>query len=421
MASVTYGPALAVTARPQQPVKRAPAPPVSPEVRKAMTLARQEKEARIRERIAQWHEQTAAFARQMAQDFGKTEGYFLHLLFSGSVNTKNTRKPNAYNAWSSSVAKAANEGAAAGKSQSLLDVQRDHKEAYKNLTPEAKAELVTLLEETRASRQYGVRLSARAKHNDIIRTSAKLDAMLFGLKLRTGVEGFTCIFKGDVDITFAPRWYFTNSDINTYLGQAVRRGWDIQAIGALAEAFAVAGCDFMRFLRTSKDRADYMKSEIRDLVQSQLVELTGNEKIKMNYLNFERDFIVKQGIDVLGWTHDKFINPSDMSTSLPPLRKLVDALKNGSCKFVEAGDVAPRKECQDKGIARGKRSRSDARDDEDDSQETEQPDENVAEAPGPPQKRRRTSKAVSKSKAASKPKAAAKNHPKSAPFVENDK
>lgn len=109
---------------------------------------------------------------------------------------------------------------------------------------------------------------------------------MFGLMSRTGVQGFFCVFKSDPDLPCTPRWYFTTPMINYYLMQTLRRGWDVEKIGALAEAFAVAGCNFMstsctcsvhvsvliyaEFLSTAKQRADFLKAEIRDLIQRQL-------------------------------------------------------------------------------------------------------------------------------------------------------
>lgn len=96
----------------------------------------------------------------------------------------------------------------------------------------------------------------------------------------------------------------------------------------------------------------------------------------MNYVNFERDFVVKLGIDVVAWAHDKFINPSEISTSLAPLQKLATALKDGTCRFVRlseaahrareaaytekvaTGAVSVRKEREDKGVPRNKRCRT---------------------------------------------------------------
>lgn len=40
-----------------------------------------------------------------------------------------------------------------------------------------------------------------------------------------------------------PRWCFSDEAIDEYLRGAVRKGWDVSKIGALTEAFAVAGCN----------------------------------------------------------------------------------------------------------------------------------------------------------------------------------
>ncbi|TFY52520.1 hypothetical protein EVJ58_g9971 [Rhodofomes roseus] len=370
MATVTYGPSFAVTAKPQEPPRRLAPPPLPPEQRKAMEAARNEKQESISARIEKWHAYTTAYAEEMAKDFNKTPEHFLHLLFSQGSRSKESRKQNPYNAWSSKVVKEAN----AGQTRRMVDVQRERKHEYYSLTLEEKAELEAPLEDVRQSKKFGARLTVRAVLNDVNATSGRMELEMYGLCLRTGMQGFFCVFKSKAGIPYSPRWYFTNPHINTYLGLAIRKGWDVENIGALAEAFAVAGCDFMKFLRTAKERADFLKAEIRSVIQKQLVDLTGNKHVRMNYVNFERDFIVKFGINVTGWTFDKFINPSEMSTSLPPLQKLLSALKDGSCRFyrlpepervrreeefnrkVLSGEIAPRKERQDKGVLRGKRA-----------------------------------------------------------------
>ncbi|KAH9831717.1 uncharacterized protein C8Q71DRAFT_861410 [Rhodofomes roseus] len=400
MATVTYGPSVAVTAKPQEPARRVAPPPLLPDQRKAMEIARDEKQALISARIEQWHAYTSAYAEQMSKDFGKTPDHYLHLLFSQGSRPTSTRKCNPYNAWSSKVVKDANQDAGPGQSRRMVDVTREKKQEYHNMTPEEKAELAPALEDVRQSKKFGARLTVRAILNDVNATNKRMEVEMYGLCLRTGMQGFFCVFKSKAGIPCNPQWYFTNPHINIYLALAVRKGWDVENIGALAEAFAVAGCDFMKFLRSAKDRADFLKAEIRDLIQKQIADLTGNPKVRMNYVNFERDFVVKFGIDVTGWTFDKFINPSEMSTSLPPLQKLISALKDGSCRFhrlaepersrreeaynrkVLAGEVEPRKERQDKGVPRGKRAANAA--------DTE-PDEGSGNTNAPPAKRPRVS------------------------------
>ena len=143
----------------------------------------------------------------------------------------------------------------------------------------------------------------------------------------------------------------------------------------------------------------------------------------MNYLNFERDIVVKYGIDIVGWTYETFINPSEMSTSLPPLRKLSDAIKDGTCRFVrlsqsehrarekeyfrkvDAGEVATRKERQDKGVPRGKRTHAEANDDND--SDDEGPSGSTQHTEQPPEKRRRTMRKATTTSKNAGPKSAA--------------
>jgi hypothetical protein len=65
------------------------------------------------------------------------------------------------------------------------------------------------------------------------------------------------------------------------------------------------------------------------------VEITGNEKVTMYYVDYEEKIVQRYGIELVGWTYEKFVNPSELSTSLPGLQQLLDAINNGTCKFVK--------------------------------------------------------------------------------------
>jgi hypothetical protein len=53
-----------------------------------------------------------------------------------------------------------------------------------------------------------------------------------------------------------------------------------------------------------------------------VVEISGNPKAVMQYVNYEEDIVLHYGVVLEGWTHDKFVNPSKLSSTLPPLQKL---------------------------------------------------------------------------------------------------
>ena len=112
----------------------------------------------------------------------------------------------------------------------------------------------------------------------------------------------------------------------------------------------------------------------------------------MQYLNYERDIVLRYGVVLEGWTHSLWANPSELSTSLEPLRQLVDALKSGSCKFVkltredwekrrkeyyakiDSGEIRSRerKKRSDAGKKRKARDMDDSSSDDDDEPATQQ-------------------------------------------------
>ena len=55
----------------------------------------------------------------------------------------------------------------------------------------------------------------------------------------------------------------------------------------------------------------------------------------MCYVDYEEKIVQRYGIELVGWTYEKFVNPSELSTSLPGLQQLLDAINNGTCKFVK--------------------------------------------------------------------------------------
>lgn len=149
-------------------------------------------------------------------------------------------------------------------------------------------------------------------------------------------------------------------------------------------------------LTSSKKRADYLKAEIRNKISEMLgmwdsclqtslrddilcilVGITGNPKAIMHYTRYEEEIIQRYGIELQGWTYEKIINPSLLSSSIPPLKTLLDALMAGTCKFVKLSaserkereaaymakiasgevEVRKRKQRSDAGVSKSKRAR----------------------------------------------------------------
>ncbi|KAJ7027670.1 hypothetical protein C8F04DRAFT_1266774 [Mycena alexandri] len=133
----------------------------------------------------------------------------------------------------------------------------------------------------------------------------------------------------------APQWFFTSRELEQYMPIATRKKWVTTEVGTKVEAFAVAGCDVVNMLRTSKQKADFLKAGIREGITEKLIEITGDSNAQMAYVWYEEDIVHKYGVILVGWTFPELVNPSELSTSLPALQKLHDAIKDNSCRFVK--------------------------------------------------------------------------------------
>jgi hypothetical protein len=64
-------------------------------------------------------------------------------------------------------------------------------------------------------------------------------------------------------------------------------------------------------------------------------EITDNANATMHYAEYEEKVVQRYGVELIGWTYEKLVNPSELSTSLPGLRQLLEAINAGSCKFIK--------------------------------------------------------------------------------------
>ncbi|KAF8801632.1 hypothetical protein BYT27DRAFT_7114532, partial [Phlegmacium glaucopus] len=117
----------------------------------------------------------------------------------------------------------------------------------------------------------------------------------------------------------------------------------------------------------------------------------------MQYANYDELIIQKYRVELQGWTFEKLVNPSQLSTSLPSLRRLLDAINDGNCKFVKLSPlevkrrreelwkkqddstvpVKTRKPRKDRGIKRPRKGKKNAVNDdaEDDGEEDDEDEE----------------------------------------------
>ncbi|KZT65606.1 hypothetical protein DAEQUDRAFT_768669 [Daedalea quercina L-15889] len=135
----------------------------------------------------------------------------------------------------------------------------------------------------------------------------------------------------------------------------------------LVEAFSVAGCDFMSFYCTPREKAEHLRKLIQWKILEGLVKITGEQDVRMEYVKYEQEMIAQRGIVLHGWLLSEFKNLSELSTSLPPLKAQYQALVDGMCHWDKAtpdeheaarkgyserlasSQIRPRKQCSNKG------------------------------------------------------------------------
>ncbi|TFK80111.1 hypothetical protein K466DRAFT_605606 [Polyporus arcularius HHB13444] len=369
-ANVVYAPQAVVAARPVVPAKRSAA--AASDGHKAQSIAMsKEKHEAIDQAIGAWYDTAVELSEDLSRRYGNKADYYLRRMFSGGASMQKARKPTAYNAWAHTLAKEKNQDAAPGEATNLLDLKCEHGEEYHALSRADKRELIASFEEERNSRKMGLRVNPRGRTQDVNNTCEKIEEMIVGLKCRVGIDGFYCIFKNNSEFQMRPRWFFTTPQLNRYLSGTIKK-WDVEVIGGLGEAFAIAGCDLMAFLRNSKARGDWLKTEIRERINFLLVKITGKKTAVMQYKSYDKDIVLGYGVELVGWTHDVFACPSSLPSPIEPLQTLLQALDDGKCYFrrldsaeraarqraynakVASGAAPARAERSDKGKKRGK-------------------------------------------------------------------
>ncbi|KAL7284498.1 hypothetical protein ACG7TL_001789 [Trametes sanguinea] len=319
--------AIDIVPAPIQRAKRTQVPSLSREQRAEATAARKVKQASVEEDIEGWYNDTLAFAEDLSARFGSTPEHYLNMMFSGMHKLRSVqRKPNAYNAWLHHLAKEHGDMSAA----QLVDTYGND---YQNLTAEQKEEYIQELLQDRESQLYGLRLGQRARVQDVNHVCKAMDDSLMALQARVGIQAFYCVVRSNVEYQLKPRWFFTAPALKEFLRGSIRK-FEPERIGVLAEAFSIAGSDFFSQLRTNKEKVQYLKSEIRAMIAQGLISVTGDDNATMSYAQYTRDIQLKYGVALVGWTHPKWCNPSDLGNGLDDLKKLRDALKGGLCSFV---------------------------------------------------------------------------------------
>ncbi|KAJ7233791.1 hypothetical protein C8J57DRAFT_1090264 [Mycena rebaudengoi] len=278
-----------------------PRAPLTSEEQREKCEARAERQEEIDMAVGEWFSYTYAKAEELAQRFKKTQRYFLDVFFQGGAHMVHHQdKVNAYNTFKSEKAAECRESAfffillrndiltelVDSSPKRVDELHNDYYDEYLKLSDGDKAQLVERFQDVKNRDVKLRRNTPRGRIQDLANTVRNMQLMMVGLGHRVGIEGFFCIVRNNADFHAKPHWYFTSPELENYMKIACHQRWDTVQIGTKIEAFAVAGSDvlsesfftcymcvltiFLDLLRTSKQKADFMKREVRDLVHEKL-------------------------------------------------------------------------------------------------------------------------------------------------------
>ncbi|KAF8169210.1 hypothetical protein K438DRAFT_1941401 [Mycena galopus ATCC 62051] len=337
----------------------------------AKCMEREERKAYTDTVVQEWCDITHTMAQKLAKKYDRDEKYYLELFFQGSAHMiKHQEVINPYNAFKHEKAAEVREHEShflllplillpsfltEGVKKNTKEIHQDDFEEYQALTVTEKQELVACFQKVKDENFTLHRDTTKGNIQDVVNVMRNMTSLLTGLHQRVGVEGFVCIVCSSTSFTMELQWFFTSSAFHDYMPIATRKKWDTGEVGMKLEVFAVAGCDASNLLRNSKQKADWMKGEICSLISGKLVDITGNPDATMAYIWYEEDIVQRYNVVMEGWTGVPFQNISTVSTSLPNLRLLLDAIKSGVCAFrkLSTAEAATRKAKWDADVTAG--------------------------------------------------------------------
>lgn len=76
-----------------------------------------------------------------------------------------------------------------------------------------------------------------------------------------------------------------------------------------------------------------------------LVRITGNDRAQMEYRNYETEIVLKQGIELVGWSesYGPLVNASQLASNVQMLQSVLNDISKGVIRFVALSEVEKRK------------------------------------------------------------------------------
>ncbi|KAF9009307.1 hypothetical protein BDZ89DRAFT_964822 [Hymenopellis radicata] len=264
--------------------------PLTQQQREQLARKREERNIDVDEKLTEWFQNTLDLADRLAEKYDMKPRYFLDKMFHGGARMIHAHQR--VNPWNAFVDDEDNEDE--DGPEVLKDISGSLAEEYAKLSEEEKQRYVNEFEQKRKQHNWGsFRVSSRSRLQDTRNCIKVLQEIMTALRVRNGCEGFFVVVRGSTTFHMDPQWHFTSKEFADYLPFAMNAGrFETASVGGRLEAFAIAGCSVINTLKTSKQKADFLKKRIRDRIS----ELLGKcwlavmeERRAMTYQAHSRD------------------------------------------------------------------------------------------------------------------------------------
>ncbi|KAG2741137.1 hypothetical protein P692DRAFT_201684588, partial [Suillus brevipes Sb2] len=346
----------------QPATRQRPKVVLSKDARAALRLSRCAKSLRFKQALDDAWRQMDDAAKTIATSHHKSIRRVQNDLYTGRGPLRSKRlKPNIWNAfcWKKNQDR---ENHNYGKA-ALQSLVHDHKAEYLALSEEEQVELLAEFTDWKKTKATGIRTSTKSKINDITQTLRAVENELISLNSRTGAETILYTTRGSTDLTLQGITFSTDG-VENFMGAVM--GIDEQDLVSKMEGFAVQG--MQGSAKNHKQRVSNKRSEIREIINRKLQEVTSDPSAKMQWADYFRNVVQRYQVIVEGWPENiPFTNLSQSSSALQDLEMLFHRWDTGKIYWRTLSDdefAQLRKEREDKLesgelVERRRRTRSD--------------------------------------------------------------
>ncbi|KAJ6470480.1 hypothetical protein C8R45DRAFT_1104896 [Mycena sanguinolenta] len=242
---------------------------------------------------------------------------------------KASRNVSLYNAKITRIMDNMNEGRGVGERYTMPQVRRmasKDPSMLQGFTEEEEKEMMAEAVAKWQLRRRGARANNAAAKVDAKRTLDRLFAEITGLAERAGMIGFAFFSRGHIHDKTAP--------------SAIESWGALDFIREILKKDPVDVASLFKLWAVSRERGDTgaetllaMQKECTAIIKVGLATILGKTKVKMNYMNYIKTFVVGKNIGLVNWPDGVDFKRMSLQSSVGPVRILLNSLKSGITRW----------------------------------------------------------------------------------------